>query len=476
MTKLDYFRLLPILIFAFYIALIPHHNSPYPVHIDEWVHIAYSNEIIDTGSTTITGPFLGEKILDPSSNLETGFHVLLGLTQQITGLSWPVLIRLFPCLVFMLVVLAVFISVRREGFGWEAALMTCFIPTTVGILGPGFTVPVALGIMFIPLSLFMAFNITDKRTYLLLFIFTCFLLSIHSPSAICLVIILTPYIIINLKGNFRHSLGMALAVLIPFLIPFPWVFDLLLPTARSLLVEQPVSQYVQLPRIVADYGYIPVILALLGTFYMVMKNTKKSYGLASGLLLILLMLGIYYSWHYGILIVYMRGITFAMLMMSIVAGAGLMCIKKLRLPESLSVNRFVSLAGANIGVSICLVIITIMMVLYIPARQNTPYYYMIDSKDYQSFLWIQRNIGNNYDKAVLDPWKATAFVATTGKHVYTRIHMAPFEPDSKAYSFLDNKCQDTSFLQDNGILMVYSRLPCENNRLIKIYEDTYLFQ
>jgi len=52
MPKFDYLILLPIIALAFYIAFIPHHNYPYPVHIDEWVHLASSKAMLSAGSTT----------------------------------------------------------------------------------------------------------------------------------------------------------------------------------------------------------------------------------------------------------------------------------------------------------------------------------------------------------------------------------------------------------------------------------------
>jgi len=221
LAKSDYWKLLPILGLAFYIAFIPHQNYPYPVHIDEWVHLAYSEAMLQAGSTTITDPFSGQWTIGLSSNLEAGFHLFWGVFQQISGISWLTIFRYFPSVIFMLTVLSVYVMARREGFGWEAALFTCLILTTVGIMGPAFMVPVAMGLLFIPLSLFLAFNFRTRWSYLVLFIFTSLLLPIHAPTAIGLVIILTPYLLLNLKGDFKHSLGIMLAIAIPFLAPFP---------------------------------------------------------------------------------------------------------------------------------------------------------------------------------------------------------------------------------------------------------------
>ena len=474
LAKTDYLKLVPILGLAFYIAFIPNLNYPYPVHIDEWVHMAFSKAMLQANDTTFIDPFFGQLTQNLSSNLEAGFHLFWGVFHQISGISWLTIFRYFPSIVFMITVLSVYILAQRQGFGWEAALLTCLIPTTVGIMGPAFLVPIAMGLLFIPLSLFIAFNFRTWWSYLVLFFFASFLLSIHAPSAICLVIILMPYIVLNLKGNFRHSLGITLTLAIPFLAPFPWIFDLLIPTAKSLLSPVYPGQYVDLPRVIQTYGYLPVVLCLFGTFMLGIRGGKKNYGLSLGLLTMLLVLAVFFTLHHGVLIVYERGLMFAMLMVSIVAGAGLMEARKLRLPERIGSRLRVPLITQNTGNILCLALACLMLVMYIPERQDTPYYHMIDEQDYEAFRWIEGNVSADYEKAILDPWKATAFTAITGKKVYTRIHMAPFAEDNQAYAFLEDGCTDTAFLREHGISIVYNRQQCSNPDLVEVRKYVYL--
>jgi len=337
MTKFDYLTLLPIMALAFYIAFIPHQSYPYLVHIDDWVHLAYSKAMLSAGSTTFIDPFLGQATLSLSSNLEAGFQLFWGVFHQISGISWLAIFRYFPSIVFMMTVLSVYILAHRRGFGWEAAIFTCLIPSTVGILGPAFLVPVAMGLLFMPLSIFVALNFRNVWSYLAVFIFTCFLLSIHAPSAICVVIVLVPYILLNLKGNFKHSLGLTLALAIPFLAPFHWIFDLLLPTARTLFVTHPMSANVHILQIITTYGYLPILFCLLGIFALVLRGGKENYGLTLGLLAMLLMLVIFSVFHYGVGIVFERGLMFMMLIMGVVAGAGLMWVKDLSLPKKIGI-------------------------------------------------------------------------------------------------------------------------------------------
>ena len=485
LAKSDYFKLVPILALAFYVAFIPNQDYPYPVHIDEWVHLAFSKAMMETGDATFTNPFSGG-VLGPGSSLEAGFHLFWGVFQSISGISWLTIFRYFPCVIFMMTILSVYTLARQEGFGWEAAFFTCLIPTTIGILGPAFLVPVAMGLLFIPLSLFLAFNFRTVWSYLVLFIFMCFLLSIHAPTAIGLAIILIPYILLNLKGDFKHSLGIALAIAIPFLAPFPWILKMLLPTAESLLSPQPLLDYVVLPNLTGDYGYLPIALCLLGTFLLAMRGEKKSYGLILGLLALLVMLVTFYTFHYGLFIVYERALMYMMLMLGIIAGAGLMGVRTIRLPTESS-DRTKSLVVRTVGSILCLALIGVTLAMSIPHRQDEDYYHMIDKEDYQAFVWINENVNGDYEKAILDPWKATAFTTITQKSIYTRIHSFPKPIDEEAYTFLRGGSADTTFLRENGISIIYTRVydfksktnseySSDNPDLVEVRKNIYLLE
>ena len=173
--KSDYLKLIPILFLAGSVSFIPNSGYPFLVHIDEWVHLAFSKALQQAQATSFFDPFQGDKLLGLRENLEVGYHLYWSVFQQISGISWITLFRYFPSIIFAITVLSVYVMARREGFGWEAAFFTALIPTTVGVLGPGFMVPVAMGIMFVPISLFLVFNFRTVWSYLALFIIACFL-------------------------------------------------------------------------------------------------------------------------------------------------------------------------------------------------------------------------------------------------------------------------------------------------------------
>jgi len=468
--------MLPVIALAFYITFIPHQSYLYPIHVDEWVHMARSVAILQAADAAYFEPFSGG-VAKLGSNLEVGFQLFWGVFHQISGISWPDIFRYFPGIIFIITVLSVYVLAQRQGFGWEAALFACLIPTTVGILGPAFLVPVAMGLLFMPLALFLAFNFRSGWSYFVLFLFTSFLLAIHAPSAICVVIALIPYILLNLKGNFKHSLGITLAMLIPFLAPFPWIFSMLLPTARGLLIPQPLPTFVDFPHLTKTYGYLPFLLCLLGIFLLWMRGGKRNHSLILGLLGLGVMIGIYFTFNYGLHILYTRALMYTLLLVSVMAGAGLAGVENLSLPTGLTARLKVpSVITQNLGRFLCLVLVGVVLALGIPDRQETPYYHMIDEADYRAFVWVRENVDKDYKMAILDPWKGTAFSAITGRSIYTRIHSYPMPRDEEAREFLDKGCSDTAFLRKNGISIVYTLGECRNPDLTEVSENIYLLK
>ena len=85
--------------------------------------MAYSKAILKAGNVTFINPFFGQSTMGLGSNLEVGFHLFWGVFQNISGISWLTIVRYFPSIIFMITVLSVYIMGRREGFGWEAALL-----------------------------------------------------------------------------------------------------------------------------------------------------------------------------------------------------------------------------------------------------------------------------------------------------------------------------------------------------------------
>ncbi len=314
-----------------------------------------------------------------------------------------------------------------------------------------------------------------------------FLITIHGPSAIVGVLILLPFVLLKLKKEPKHSLLVLLAVIAPFLLSLPVTHTLALQYVKELLQlpgwvssEESLAAYHDLPKIFWDYGILPSSLCLMGTFILGFKGGARNYALVLGTLAVLVLLAAYFSASYGIGIIYLRAILFAMLMMGIVGGAGLKAVWDLKLPEAIAARLRLSRVSRFIGPALCLVLVGVTLGVTIPEREKEPYYHMINSTDFDTFTWIKENLPQ-HTKAVLEPWKATAFVAVTGKHVYVRQHMGPNKTTNMVYDYIEGSSNSTDFLINNGITIVYTRIgstsyPPNNPDLVEVYPDVYILK
>lgn len=464
-----------ILVLAFLMAFIPHMGYAYPVHVDEWMHLTYAKAIAQTGSIIFPDPFSGQGTMEIGNDLWIGFHVYWATFQQVSNIDWITLVRFFPPIIFVVTVLIVYILANRLGFGIEAAFFTCLIPTTIGLLGPAFMVPMAMALLFIPTSLFLAFYIKSWKAIFLLFLVICALLLIHPTTAIILCIILAPYVLLSIWRDPGHNFGILAAMILPFIIPFPWLFKRILPTLEEIIHPQYQNPAHEVPALILMYGILPIVLSFIGSMYMFKKGNRQNNGIIFGLVFLLAIMFVFLWFHYGLLTIYQRGLTIVLLLISLIAGAGLYWIRTLQLPA-----KFTLKIGPRLiitpGIFLCCTMAVITLSMSVPNHFNTPYYHMIDDRDYHSFIWIKDNIKPEYNVALVDPWKATAFVAVSGKNIIHRIWSQKDPADEIIEKYLLDGCPDTSFLADNNVSLVYNTTPCRNSDLDNINTSTYIIK
>jgi len=451
--------LILILFLAFFMAFIPHIGYAYPVHLDEWLHLAETKAVVEAGSINYPDPFSGKEATGLLSSQEVNYHLLLAALQQVSGIDWLALFRFGPSVVFMLTVLAVYVLCRREGYGLEAAFFTCLIPTTIGLMGPAFMVPVVLGLVFIPLSLFLTFRVNSWPGYLLLFLIASFLWLLHPPTAAVLYIVIGPYILLNLTGNWRRSIVLTATLLAPLLIALPWMWSKLLVEMGRLQVSQPFPASVDIPALLFLFGITPLILCFIGIVALARIGDRRNYGLILGLALLLLT-GVVLLWfRYGTYILYLRSLHTTLLLISILAGAGLLWVQSIKQPA---------------GRLLCTAAVVAVLATAVPARMEIPYYHMIDNDDYRAFTWIKEYVEPGDYPAIVAPWQGSAFTAVTGMNVLRYIGSSKILADDLVNSYLNSGCPDTAFLQDNHVAMIYTRLPCDNPALMQVRINVYI--
>lgn len=129
-------------------------DTPYPVHVDEHLHLAFMAEIDRTGEVQIDHPYTGEAVPSPVFTVdglrsERGWQVAIVQFHQATGVPFPTLPHFLPALWAAYLGLCLWALLRPAPGALAAAAFTAILPTTLRFLGVGFLVPSAFGLPWI---------------------------------------------------------------------------------------------------------------------------------------------------------------------------------------------------------------------------------------------------------------------------------------------------------------------------------------
>jgi len=493
--NLEYFKtpkfmlLLLILMFSVFMIFLPHWSDNYylPFHVDEWIHWEYSRALMETGSSSFTNPYTGSGI---TQSLESGFHSITASIKWITGATFNAIFVFMPSIIAVFISLAAFnIGERSERkFGLEAALLVSFIPTTCRMMGPSFYVAVTMGLLFIVFIIWLG-QLRKMLAVLLIPFFIWCIFLIHPPSALAGLIIVVLYaLLLVLEKEYKLSiLTVALS-----LIPITMIF--LLTTRWDYSLQQVIDAFFggktffcgyNLPQIWPSFEHLGVVtwvLCIIGAYYAFNKGKAIQRTITLSAIAFIALIGLYDKLDYGLPIMYERSFMYLFLMIALLAGYGLSELRQLLMDkrEKIIPKKYKQISkhiGFVVPAAVCIILVTTA----IPAHLDIPYYQMIDEQDYETFTWIRDNIDNYrdkdylYDKAAVDPFMASPFSAITGLYI-TSSSMHPiygYSLHTEVENFLNNKCIDTSFLEEHGISIIYGN--CNNDNLTMIHPNVYLY-
>ena len=464
----EYIGLAVILAFAFFMAFIPHLTYAYPLHVDEWYHFGRSQAL--TQAQTITLP----------DSYENGFFLFISNIKLFTGLSWVNVFLFFPGIIFMLTVLSSYAIGRRANCGLEAAFFVALIPTTVRFLGPSFLVPVALGLLFLAVVLFLLHNFEINATkafvlfLLLAFLFLCHPITAIAASIVCLIYGFTILWESEEKGIRRWQSPLLIwgAVFVPAFLGFVRNWRAISGTVVGLGQ----SGSGGLPLIsdaLLEFGFIPLALFATGVGFLALEGGKKAWGLIlSSLAFLVIVFMCNWLEIRSVSVFYDRSFMYLFLLAGIIAGFAL---KRLRLWLFGFLARFTRKAFL-LSLLVALTLVIAAGSLSVRSRLEVPYYHLITESQYDDCLWIRENLDSSYQKAVVNPLIATAFSPLTGKSVYAS-NAAQFFSASRieeVQKFFAGNASDTSWLIERGIDIVYTDLPVNNPDLEELRDGIYI--
>lgn len=449
MKKLTLIILIISIIFAVILNFLPHLNYQYPLHVDEWVHFQYANHLSSSSPL-----YFGQEY----KSLEAGFHYLLATLNSI-GIPYLFMFTFFASLITILICLGVFIYTRRL-FGETAALFSvlfiALLKSTAMILGPVFFVPMAIGMFFIAIGLFLI-----KLNSKLIIPILASILIIHPPTAMAfLLLINTEFLILAItkKQNYlKNLLNQAIAGA----IALPFYLDIFLSKGLGTvdyLSFTIISSALFIPRFLT---WMIVIIAVIGIYF---SAEKKGYSVAVYVIALLIFIFTFYYFKIEVFIPYRRALMYLFLILAIPFGFG--C------------DRIISLTkNKKIQILIGIILIALILFFALPSKlnENKQIYHIINDKEFEAFNYTKENTDKT-SIAVLDPWKANALTPLAERQVYSRIVQGPNEEiekkNKKIEEFFNNNCTDIEFLKQNNISIVYGE--CESEFLSEIHKNVWI--
>jgi len=442
---------------AFLLTFYPHFKYPYPLHIDEWFHISEAKMI----GNTDTDWYSGKKF---ELGMERVWHLLLASLQNIFNLSVTQWIFL-PAIIHVIAIFSVYTFTAKllgKNQALIAALLVALLPSNLAMGGPVFLMPVNLSLIFIPVALSFAFHLTGLKkecNYIGLLAVLIYLLYAHPPSALSLLVILTIYLILNVSTKEAKPLFIVMSTAILVSLP-----NYIPQLVRKGIQSINFNFWIVLEEIPKLYGYVPTLFFLIGFYFSSQSKKKEIWSLLLAALLFMLNIVLFVRFDINYLIPYQRTFIPLFLLTSIIASEG-----------------FVRIANSFNCVGIIVVAITLLIATYLGIARSleAKYYYVIDKKDYENFLWIKNNTPKDA-VILLDPWKARALPAIAERQVYA---VMPFGPDEKQLSivnqvnnFFSQNCTDTNFLFQTKALVVCSTTKCYNENLISVKDNIYFLK
>ena len=502
-NKFKYFIVTITLIFVFMIVYNFHSGYNYPMHLDEYHHIAQSIQIIEKKGFSSTNPYFHDEVRH--ENLEPGFHILLSELFLMTGIDpvrhYGFLPALFACLsAFMLFVL---INKITNNFwtGIFAMLFFASLKSSVNILGINFFTPLTACIPLIYLFLLMLIesllDMNIKKLLISIILSACMII-IYPLCGTLIIPIAFLYFLLNPKiikqfylkikeifaikrldkdkiSYFKTALltiSIILVIIVTFIYFWRYIsFSRNIAQIINLLIFREGWGKVEIKYFLPYlYGIISTILALIG---MIVSIKQKKYLIFVFFAFITVGLtSMFNKFGFTILSPYQRTLYFAMLFLVPLSAIGLSYIinyiKKLKIP-------FLSRVAKRPIVTFLVIIIFIGVF--------SSHYKLIDERkaynnkiinrnDYNAIKWLEKNYGSH--NIVLAPIFVSSTIYPISRNYVVSILPGQLmgENLNASIDFFNVECNEKKrIIEENKVNLVFSKEKIDCNGLKEVYNN-----
>lgn len=379
-----------VLIFASLLVFFPHYGYDYPLHVDEWQHLAQSRHLSETGEFSFLNPYFENE--STPFTYEQGFHVFLSSFLEGGGLDPVTSYKYLPVLFMLLGCLAMFyLTFELFRNYWVSLLSMLFYATlksNVNIYGPWFLVPLTFAIPFISVFLvtFLKGVKGDVRYLMVSGLIAVLLLLSHPISLTFLFPVLMIYFLFSKQPNkmFWSFLFFLLTIIGVFLINFTYGWGI-----------------VEINYFIPSFlGIGMTVMAIVG---LIISMRKKKYLLPAWTIIVLIMIYVFVIFGISFLAPYQRLLYYLLISFIPLAALGTYYTMKH--------------VHVLIGAALILVILFTSLNNYGELPSNVDLYYLISDEEYKLAKLIPEN-----SLVVASSSLGTAINPVNRAKVYSIIH------------------------------------------------------
>lgn len=429
-------------------------DLPYPVHVDEHLHLAFMGALDRTGDIEGPHPYTGEPrdesfLTVNGLRSERGFHVAMVQLHQLTGASLMTVAHFVPALWGAYLGICVWLLLSPGSGALASAALTAVLPTTLRFLGVGFLVPIAFSLPWILAVLAVAHRVKGPRRLAALFLFVTGAFVMHIVAGTVALVAGVLVAVLGF-GTPRERAGIVGALLLPLL----WLLPSAWPDVQDAVTTRNGLPFQQ--GIFLSFGTPLLALAVLGTGWAWLRRDDLEVAprVAS-----VLSLGAIASMEWSIRVghdndaTYGRLIPILALSLAILAGRGLGAIGwTFR-------HRLARVGLKRTGLSLALVAMTGLTVLAVahPLEQHMaePYYRVFDAQSWARVEAFAASDAGPADIVLAHPWQAPVLNALTGARPYTYLLPGSYPVNGTEYiDYRSSQWENPQWLKERGITYV----------------------
>ena len=434
---------------------VEYEKYPFPLHNDEWAHLAIAISMIEEKKTDFN-PYLAVKEQDR----ELGFHYVLAAWFMSPGIN-PVLFYQYLAPIFLAInalflFFLVYTLTKNYWMGLFSMLFFASIKSNLNILGNWFFLPLTFSLFLIFLYLYFFVKAIGKKKVGIVSLGAAILffligILIYPFAAVLMALLSIIYIITRvdfIKKNWKYlvAFGVAALIIVVFVVKlYFWTGtfgDTLARFLKELVFKQGWTVLEYTYSLLRFYGIIPLILAVLGVVYISLKKEKKKnllFIIWPAALLVNLILFAFFK--FSLLFPYQRNFFYLLIGLAPLSAMGLYWLSELLVNVS---KKYIFKKKIYSYIPAILLVIIVLFITFNTYYKIEPQKFslhrVITQPEYEALLWL-RGTYEPYNKVLAKPFFSTTVYPVSRNRVLG-VMPSTLEggPYARIYDFFNGGC------------------------------------